>query len=77
MSTAYNMSDNKKINMDSMREEFRYIYYNCQMNGQTEAFNYDLLRGCGNMMHNFDKKYGMGRYYELISWSGWISSYLK
>lgn len=69
------MSDNKKIDMDSMRREFKYIHNICPMNGQTQAGNYDSLKGCCQMIHKFDKKYGIGRYDELKSWSGWISSY--
>ena len=67
----------KKIDMDSMRREFKYIHDLCPMNGETRAGNYDQLKGCCNMMFNFDKKYGVGRYNELKSWSGWISSYFK
>ena len=69
------MSDNNKIDKSSVRREFKYLYEMCPINGSTRVGCQYIIKDCFKMINAFDNKYGKGRFNELKSMRGWISSY--
>lgn len=72
------MSQEIKINYTDMKREFDYIYKLCPTKSHTPIIENNINTGCFNMMTDFDKKYGIGRYDELkrrVQWSKWLRLY--
>lgn len=60
-----------------MRREFKHLYTLCPLNGYSSINigSFYIQKDCYNRIKEFDQKYGIGRYDELKSWTGWFSSY--
>jgi hypothetical protein len=72
-----NQNSNQYNDNFDKRREYNYINKLCPMNGYTSPQNHDSLRACVNMIQQFDKKYGIGKYNELSTWTGYFSSYFR